>query len=182
MHSFDVFRKILVTNLAPKFGALKIWSAACSTGAEAYSVGIISKKHCLKLKNKILATDIDETILKKAQEPIFKKNSLRNVSLADKQRYFQQVGNAYLLNDSIREYVYFQKQDLILDEYARGFHAILCRNVTIFLNTEAKEYIYSQMSKSLIRGGILFVGATEIIYKPESFGLKKMAPFIYEKI
>lgn len=160
---------------------LKLWSAACSTGAEAYSLGISLHKHGLAAKTRILGTDIDETILERAQKGWFHPQDVRNVEAADLKRYFSKVDKYYHISNEIQKLTTFRKQDLITDCYEKGFHAILCRNVTIYFNNEVKEAIYGKIAASLLPGGIFFTGATETVYKPEQYGLRKIGSFLYEK-
>ena len=179
---FEEFERMIVEYLKPTFGALNMWSAACSIGSEPYSMAMISDKHHIQLEKKILATDIDEPILERAKAGIYKEHELKNISLIDKQRYFKKEDAVYILEERIKQQVRFQKHDLILGAYEKNFHAIVCRNVTIYFKNEVKEKIYQQFSDSLVQGGVFFTGATETIYRPNEFGFKKIAPFIYQKM
>lgn len=179
---FDEFESILTNLLIHKFKDMKIWSAACSTGAEAYSLAIILDKNDIRLKHKILATDIDDKILERAKIGEFKEYEIRNLDKKDLKDYFILKDKRYYINDRIKNMVSFNKQDLILDKYEKGFHAIVCRNVTIYFKNETKDKIYKKINDSLVTGGILFTGATESIYNPKDFGFRKISTFIYEKI
>lgn len=179
---FDNFEHLLITDLSKKFDSIAIWSAACSIGAEPYSLAMIVDRHNLPLRCNILATDIDDTILAKAKTGIFRDHELKNVSIQDKTKYFKEVDKTFVLDERIKNKVDFKKHDLILDTYQQGLHVIVCRNVTIYFKNEIKETIYSRMSQALVPGGLLFTGATETIYQPEQYGLKKISSFIYEKI
>lgn len=179
---FNEFENILKSNLAPKFKRLNIWSAACSIGAEPYSIGVIADKNNIKLKDKILATDIDDIVLQKARQGIYNKRDLKNIDDSQINQYFNNIDEKYHIKDTIKEMVNFKKHDLILDEYSSGFHAVVCRNVTIYFKNDVKDMIYEKIHKSLVPGGVFFIGATETIYNPEKFGFKKLSTFIYEKI
>lgn len=179
---FEKFEELLITNLSKKFDEITIWSAACSIGAEPYSLAMIIDRHSLPLKKKIIATDIDETILAKANTGVYKESELKNVSLIDRGTYFKEEDRRYILDDKIKNMVEFKKHDLVLDGFEQNLHVIVCRNVTIYFKNEVKEDIYHRMSESLVKGGLLFTGATETIYQPEHYGLKKVSSFIYEKI
>lgn len=179
---FNEFESVVVNQLYKKFGPLKIWSAACSVGAEPYSLAIILDKTNTKLKGKILATDIDDGILAKAKEAVYKDHEVKNISKADLSKYFIEKDTRYELKDNIKNMVQFKKHDLILENYEKGFHAIICRNVVIYFKNETKNKIYQKFADSLEPGGVLFTGATESIYNPESFGFRKLSTFIYEKI
>ncbi|WP_207740750.1 CheR family methyltransferase [Alkalibacter mobilis] len=178
---FDEFEEVIKSNLAPKFGSLKIWSAACSVGAEPYSVALIMERNQLK-NNKIIATDIDDTILEKARVGAYKENEIKNIAKEELKEYFSKDGNEYRLAENIKRMVHFKKHDLLLDTYEKNFHAVICRNVTIYFKNEAKNQIYKKISSSLEKGGVFFTGATESIYNPNEFGFKKISTFLYEKV
>lgn len=179
---FEEFEDVLINILIPKFKDIKIWSAACSIGAEPYSIAIIFDKNNIVQNNKIVATDIDEVILSRAKQGIYKDFEVRNLDKEDLDKYFTLKDNRYHIIDKIKNRVDFKKHDLILDDYDKGFQAIICRNVTIYFKNETKNEIYRKFNKSLVKGGILFTGATETIYNPVEFGFKKLSTFIYEKI
>lgn len=179
---FEKFEELINTKLSPQFGSLKIWSAACSIGAEPYSLAMIMKRNNIRLQGRILATDIDQTILNHAKEGYFRATELKNVPLIDKERYFKKDGTSFYVDEKIKQNVLFKRHDLVKDSYEKGFHVIVCRNVTIYFKSEVKEQIYQKISDSLVVGGLFFTGATETIYRPERFGMKKVASFIYEKV
>ncbi|WP_208560878.1 CheR family methyltransferase [Marinilactibacillus kalidii] len=179
---FENFELMLNTHLSPRFKELKIWSAACSIGAEPYSLGMIIQKNDIKLQQKIIATDIDRTILDRAAKGYYRENELKNVSLTDKATYFELKDGYYYIQESVKRKIQFKQHDLVQDRYEKGFHAIVCRNVTIYFKSDVKDEIYKKMSESLVTGGLLFTGATETIYQPEKYNLRKVASFIYEKI
>lgn len=178
---FDEFEDAMISLLVPRFKSLNIWSAACSIGAEPYSVAMIMEKNKLK-ENRILATDIDDTILKRAKTGKFKENEIKNVPKQELDKYFELKGGEYHLAHEIKRRVEFKKHDLILDKYEKNFHAVICRNVTIYFKNETKNEIYKKINDSLEKGGIFFTGATESIYNPSSFGFRKLSTFLYEKV
>lgn len=179
---FDEFEQAFLARHGKNSSQLRLWSAACSTGAEAHSLAILLHRNGLASISRIIGTDIDETILTKAREAIYMETDIRNVEGEDRQRYFLKEDNRYRLKEEVKRMASFRKQDLILDSYETGFHAILCRNVTIYFKDEVKDAIYSKISNSLVPGGIFFTGATETVYHPEQYGLKKIGSFLYEKV
>lgn len=163
---------------------LKIWSAACSTGAEPYSVSIIL--HEQSMKNKVVryridATDLDQSILQKAREGKYKADALKNVSKQRLEKYFTKQGDEYTVKQEIKSKVYFKQHDLLADKYLRGYDLILCRNVTIYFVREAQNKINKQFAESLKPGGYLFIGGSETIFNSAKFGLKKIYPCFYKK-
>ncbi len=179
---FDEFETVINNYLVPKFKSINIWSAACSVGAEPYSIAMILDKNNIQQRQKIVATDIDDTILNKAHNGVYKEHEIKNMSKNDLDKYFTSKGDSYYLSDKVKNMVAFKKHDLILDPYEKGFHVVVCRNVTIYFKNEAKNEIYKKIHNSLVPGGIFFTGATESIYNPKDLGFKKLSTFIYEKV
>ncbi|MHC9001602.1 CheR family methyltransferase [Enterococcus bulliens] len=181
---FEIFEKNLLKEIVPNFSKIKIWSAACSNGSEPYTLAMIADKHRLK-KITILATDLDDKILARAKEGIYRENEVKNLSFKDKQAYFQLIetkrGPHYQVNPAVRQNITFKKHDLLLDPYPRQCQVIVCRNVTIYFKVEARDKVYQRFSQALVPGGLLFTGATETINFPERIGLKKIDSFIYQK-
>lgn len=177
---FEELEKLLEKEYFDKNQRLNIWSAACSMGCEPYSIAMILKEHGIR-NYKIIATDIDENILKKARDGIYKTLEIKEM---DKKylKYFEKKGDDYILSSEIKSMVIFKKSDLILDRYEIDFDLILCRNVVIYFNSEIKEKIYKKFSTALNKNGILFVGATESIYNSEKFGFQKCSTFMYRKV
>lgn len=180
---FDELDKYIKSVYLPKNQSLKIWSAACSIGCEPYSVAMMLQNSSnVASKHKILATDIDSTILVRAKEGEYTDNEMKNVKTEYLNKYFKLVNNKYQINQSIKNMVTFKKHDLILDSYEGNFDIILCRNVVIYFNTDVKNEIYKKFSQSLKPGGLLFVGATESIYNYREYGFEKASTFIYRKL
>lgn len=179
---FKELEEKLVKELLPKNNKLKIWSAACSIGCEPYSLGIILDKVNKGKTHDILATDIDNTILKKAVNGVYLPSEVKNVEAQDLRNYFTKVDDKYVINDNIKSMVKFKKHDLILGNYEKDFDLIVCRNVVIYFNNDVKNEIYRKFANSLKKGGLLFVGATESIYNYKEFGFEKASTFIYRKL
>lgn len=179
---FNQFKIKLQEELHINKRSLKIWSAACSTGAEPYSIAMILDEISKDITHNIIATDIDGTILEKAKKGEYISSDIRNISKEDIYKYFKVVGGKYILNDNIKSMVKFKKHDLILDRYDTRFDVIVCRNVIIYFNQDVKNDIYKKFSSSLNQGGMLFLGATESIYNYKNFGFEKASTFIYKKL
>ncbi|GFP77132.1 CheR family methyltransferase [Clostridium fungisolvens] len=162
--------------------SLKIWSAACSIGCEPYSISMILNNVSPNGRHKILATDIDNTILQKAKLGEYTDNEMKNVKPRELEKYFKKVKDKYYIEQSVKNMVTFKKHDLILDSYESNFDLIVCRNVVIYFNVDVKNDIYKRFAASLKKGGLLFVGATESIYNYKDFGFEKASTFIYRKL
>lgn len=168
--------------LVKKFGNhLKIWSAACSTGDEPYSLVMALSKHVPLSNIKIHATDIDKQILAKAQIGLYNEKSIAGVPDEFKKKYFEKIGSSYKISDEIKKHVEFSQHNLLADKYETGFHLIVCRNVLIYFTDEAKDDIFAKYYKSLNPGGMLFIGSTEQIVNYSEIGYKRKNSFFYEK-
>ncbi|NLL00412.1 MAG: protein-glutamate O-methyltransferase CheR [Clostridiales bacterium] len=161
---------------------LKIWSAACSTGDEPYSLVMLLSKF-LPLRNiKILATDIDRLVIEKAKIGVYHHKSLKNLPAEYINKYFVQVNDkAMKISDEIKACVEFKQHDLLLDPYPRDCDLIVCRNVLIYFTDEAKTRIYNNFNNSLNQGGILFVGSTEQMLQASQLGFSSLKSFFYRK-
>lgn len=179
---FDELKNKIKSELLKNKRNLKIWSAACSIGAEPYSIAmILNEVSQNRGMQKILATDIDESILKRAKMGEYTESEIKNVKKEYLSKYFSKMNDKYTVDLKIKNMVNFKKHDLILDNYEKGFDLIVCRNVVIYFNQDIKENIYKKFSESLNKGGLLFVGATESIYNYKEFGFEKASTFIYKK-
>ena len=99
---FEEFETALREILVPRFKNLKIWSAACSIGAEPYSVSMIMERNQIR-NSSILATDIDDTILRKAKEAKYRETELKNVAPSELTDFFEKKGNEFVLSDTIKK-------------------------------------------------------------------------------
>lgn len=168
--------------LIKKFGKnLKIWSAACSTGDEPYSLVMALSKH-LPLNNiKIFATDLDKQVIAKAKIGVYSEKSIVSVPDEMKKKYFTQVGPSYKIAEEIKERVEFKEHNLLKDAYPTDCHLIVCRNVLIYFTEEAKDEVFRKFNRSLVGGGVLFIGSTEQIINYREIGFERKNSFFYEK-
>lgn len=179
--------KVLETEVIPKLiehsgKNLKIWSAACSTGDEPYSLVMLLSKFMPLSNIKILATDIDKQVIEKAKAGLYNQKSL--VGLPDdlKNKYFTKVGlSNYQIAPEIKECVEFKEHNLLKDIYPKNMDMIVCRNVLIYFTEEAKEGIYKKFNDSLRKGGYLFIGSTEQIMNYRDLNYTSMKSFFYIK-
>ena len=178
-----VLDKEVFPRLIKKFGKnLKIWSAACSTGDEPYSLVMALSKH-LPLNNiKIIATDIDKQVIQHAQVGLYNAKSIAGVPADMKKKYFTQVGASYKIADEIKRCLEFREHNLLKDPYPTGYDLILCRNVVIYFTDEAKDMIYKKFHESLKKSGILFIGSTEQISNYRELGFNRLSSFYFEKM
>jgi Methylase of chemotaxis methyl-accepting proteins len=179
---FEDLKDKLKNELLKKESSIKIWSAACSIGAEPYSIAMYLDELSPMGRHKIIATDIDNTILDKAKKGEYVLSEIKNVKKEYLAKYFTIKDDKYTISPKIKSMVTFKKHDLILENYERDFDLIVCRNVVIYFNQDIKDEIYKKFSQSLKKGGLLFVGATESIYNYRDYGFEKASTFIYRKL
>ena len=112
------------------FALPKIWSAACSIGAEPYTIAMLLEKNRLATPT-VLATDIDQQILTKAKQGVYREHELRNVPIEELANYFEvKERNTYQIKPELKRKVHFKKHDLLKDPYEKNCHVIVCRNVS----------------------------------------------------
>lgn len=179
---WKVMDEQIIPELIKKFGRnLKIWSAACSTGDEPYSLVMAFSGH-LPLSNiKIFATDLDKQVIAKAKVGLYSEKSIVSVPEDLKKKYFTQVGPSYKISDEIKARVEFREHNLLKDIYPTDCHLIVCRNVLIYFTEEAKDEVFRKYYKSLASGGILFIGSTEQIINYKEMGYERKSSFFYQK-
>ena len=179
---WELMDKVFIPELIDKFGKnLKIWSAACSTGDEPYSLVMALSRHIPLNQIKIHATDLDKQVLAAAKTGIYAEKSLTGVPKDFKEKYFTKVGNSYQISNAIKARVEFSEHNLLKDPYQKGYHFIICRNVLIYFTEEAKDDIFMKFGQSLCDGGIFFIGSTEQIMNHRKFGFERRNSFYYEK-
>ncbi|SDO94348.1 CheR family methyltransferase [Halobacillus aidingensis] len=178
---FEVLEQKVIPYLLQQKKKLRIWSAACSTGEEPYTLAMILSRYIPLQQVEILATDLDVNALRKAEQALYHERSLKEVSPDILRKYFRKEGSSYRVIDEIRNSVTFKKHNLLADRYQKDFDLIVCRNVMIYFTEEAKKSIYKNFSHSLVDGGIFFVGSTEQIFSPQTHGFEIFDTFFYRK-
>lgn len=179
---WELMDKEIIPELIAKYGKnLKIWSAACSTGDEPYSLVMALSKHIPLNQIKIYATDLDKQILEKAKLGLYNAKSIENVPKEFVSKYFTMVGSSYKISDEIKSRVEFKRHNLLKDTYPTGMHMIVCRNVLIYFTEEAKDEVFVKFNQSLADKGVLFIGSTEQIINYKEIGYQRKNSFYYEK-
>lgn len=177
---WEILQKSILPRLIKERGRIKSWSAACSTGEEPYSLAMIY--HHMNIEHdKILATDLDKNVLSKASEGIYSEKSLEQVPALFRNKYFNRIDKDFEIPHSIKNRINFKKQNLLTDSFDSNYDLIVCRNVMIYFTEETKDYLYQKFSAALRPGGVLFVGSTEQIFKPERFSFNVEETFFYKK-
>jgi chemotaxis protein methyltransferase CheR len=169
MAPFDAVRTRMLPELMerlPPTQPLNIWSAAASSGQEAYSIAMLLQERGLTTRSiQILGTDISEQILETARLAKYVQFEVnRGLPAMYLVKYFQREGLDWRLKDSVRNMVKFRRFDLRQPMSALGrFHIIFCRNVLIYFDQETKIKILNQIATVLEPGGYLLLGGAESI-------------------
>jgi chemotaxis protein methyltransferase CheR len=160
----------------PEGHFLRIWSAGCASGEEAFSLAILLEEAGLGRQASVLASDISRKALEKARDASYRQWSFRGVESALRDRYFQRHGDNFVLEDRLRRQVTFEHHNLAIDSFpchATGIwnmDLILCRNVLIYFDHESIRRIARLFLKSLADGGWLITG-------PSDPSLSELAPY-----
>ena len=156
----------VIPELIQRFGKnLKVWSAACSTGDEPYSLVMALSRHIPLQQIRIYATDLDKQVIAKAKTGLYGEKSIEGVpeDLKKKAR------------------VDFHQHNLLKDVYPTDCDLIVCRNVLIYFTEEAKDEVFRKYYQSLAKGGMLFIGSTEQIMNYREIGFDRKSSFYYVK-
>ena len=130
----------IIPDLIKRYGnRLKIWSAACSTGDEPYSLVMALSKHLPMNQIKIYATDLDKQVIAKAKAGLYTEKSIAGVPADLKKKFFTKIGPSYQISEEVKERVEFKEHNLLKDTYPTDYHLIVCRNVLIYFTEEAKD-------------------------------------------
>lgn len=179
---WDTLHRAILPHLLSSTKRPKIWSAACSTGEEPYSLAMALAEYIPLREISILATDIDASVLARAQVGLYSSRAIQDLPRALKSRYFINEGAYYQVTADLQKTVTFKQHNLLSEGFQTGYDLIVCRNAMIYFTEEAKIMLYHKFAKALKVGGMLFVGSTEQIFNPEAYGLQPFAPFFYEKV
>ena len=167
---FEHLTKILpklVASRAP--GApLRIWSAACSTGQEPYSIAMLvadtlgARKDC---RVEILATDISAEIIQRARQGIFTQFEVqRGLPIRSLVKHFKQDGAKWKISPELAAMVRFEERNLLNDLSSLGrFDAIFCRNVLIYFDAPTKTRVLDALARRLSPDGVLYLGGAETV-------------------
>ncbi len=157
-----IFPELIKSKAASGNKRIKIWSAASSSGEEAYSIAI-SIKEFIQPKNpdfkfEIVGTDINNTVLETAKRGIYKEYAVRNTSEYYLRKYFNRIGNnVFELSPEIKQVVTFKNLNLYDNMNMKlmfGFDVIICANVLIYFDQQSKIRVVSNLYNSLLKGDI----------------------------
>ena len=169
---------------------LRIWSAGCSTGEEPYTLAILCRESGLfddKWEVDIIGTDISQRVLQTARKAVYSQSSFRATEVGALDKYFSSTGDGkYTLDDSIRNMVHFGHLNLMDDKMMgliRECDVIMCRNVIIYFDKNAKAKVVNSFFRKLVPGGYLLLGHSESLMNITTvFKLKHLTRvMVYQK-
>jgi chemotaxis protein methyltransferase CheR len=148
---------------------IRIWSAGCATGEEAYSLAIVALETLgrpLARPIEVWATDLSEPALRKARNGFYRGRPLQNLSAELLARYFQPKADGYLVGDELRELVRFESLNLLdpFPQCAANVDIIFCQNVTIYFQLKTCQKLIGRFYDCLPPGGLLFLGFSETLW------------------
>lgn len=165
-HVFDALEKKILPELhVKKFWenprTLRLWSAGCSTGEEAYSIAITladSLDFADAWNIHILATDVSRKALQHAERGVYSRRSLGEVTPKQIENCFAKVGDQFMVKPRWRNLVNFAQMNLVDSSYMGKFDAVFCMNVLIYFSEEKRKAVIQRLYESLEPGGYLFLG------------------------
>lgn len=189
---FDYMTSTALPEIAKEFDNLEIWSAACSSGEEPYTLSVVVQEFLRTHQNafkkySILATDISSRVLDKAINAVYPMEEVQNLSYDLKKRYFlkskDESNPLVRVNKNTREKVTFQRLNFMDDSYPISVpkNIIFCRNALIYFDKPTQEAVIRKLIKHLLPGGYLFLGHSETIFGMD-LPLKTVGPTIFRKV
>jgi two-component system, chemotaxis family, CheB/CheR fusion protein len=186
---FEAFRQTIIPALVKRkdsagLNCIRIWSAACASGQEPYSLAIMFQEALgdSGLPFRIIATDVDQEALDRAAEGVYEERDFRETDKKLLDKYFTLLYNKrYRVNDQIRRFVKFEKNNLITDEPQRHVDVVFCRNVLIYFNRAQQDLIFSKLHSALNSVGYLVTAKVETIWDKSKFVSIDLGSKIYQK-
>ncbi|MCD4813115.1 protein-glutamate O-methyltransferase CheR [bacterium] len=160
---YDQIKRIIIPEIG-KQRNIRIWSAGCANGEEPYSLAIRLKEG-LPASGiwEILATDIDPTVLARARQGEYRDETIKNVPVFLRKKYFEKTEMTWKINRSIAEHVQFRQHDLTGSMPVGRFDLIVCRNVLIYFVAGLQEKLFKSFHELLRPNGFLVLGKTETL-------------------
>jgi two-component system, chemotaxis family, CheB/CheR fusion protein len=156
----------LVASLDPS-EEIRVWSAGCSSGEEAYSLAIIFAEilgtEAYLKRVKIYGTDVDEDALRDARTGLYSSNALKGLPGDLRQKYFEPSGTQFAFRPDLRRRVIFGRHDITSDAPISRLNLLVCRNTMMYFNVETQSQIIERFHFALQEGSHLFLGKAEML-------------------
>jgi chemotaxis methyl-accepting protein methylase len=165
--------RLVIPHLWEREGAgIRIWSAGCASGEEAYSLAILLHRHAVARGDRhrletasVLGTDIDRASLSTAEQGTYPESAFADTPAELRQAYFSPTA-PYSVRPEIRKLVRFSHHDLLRDPPEGRVHLITCRNVLIYFDRATQEALFQRFHDALVPGGYLVLGKVETLFGP----------------
>jgi chemotaxis protein methyltransferase CheR len=187
---FEWFKNDFLTEVArdkslgKRDANLRIWSAACSSGEEPYSLAMCLSEASILFRGwtiQILGSDISESSLKKAREAVYTERTMQEMDKQRIRRHFTEIKpNEFKLKPAVTKSVQFKTHNLMNRIAEQPFDCIWLRNVLIYFDRDSKEKVVDNLVRSLTSGGYLVVGPSEGVYDMMGM-LQRRSTFLYQK-
>jgi chemotaxis protein methyltransferase CheR len=166
---WKILKEQIIPNILLSHDKISIWHAGCSSGEEVYSMTIVLQEMGILDKARIVATDLDTAIIKKAQAGTYsmknmevnRKNYQRYMGVHSLDQYFKEVNGEAVMDKSLMQNVSFRRHDLVQGAVFSKFDLILCRNVMIYFNQTLQNNVLNRLHESLFKYGYLAIGSKE---------------------
>lgn len=165
---------------------LRVWSAGCATGEEAYSLAFLLSDalgmDALGPQVKVFGTDVDEASIAFARRAVYSERQVQGLSPEQRSRWFSPAAEGYAVRKEIRRAVVFGVNDLVSDAPVSRIDLLLCRNVFIYLNTELQKRVLTRFRFALRPSGILVLGKSELIpFAAQAFQPVELSQRVYRR-
>ncbi|RVV99241.1 chemotaxis protein [Mesobaculum littorinae] len=188
-HHFQMLARDVAPELVARAragGRVRLWSAACSTGQEAYCIAMTLIEACPDIHRhdvRILATDIDTTVLATASEGRYQVAAQTGLDPARRAKFFDEHADGSIsARDDLKRLIAFRPLNLMASWPVSGpFDVIFCRNVAIYFERETQAQIWSRFAELLAPGGALYIGHSERVANETGIGLKSAGITAYRK-
>jgi len=147
--------------------SLRVWSAACSSGEEPYTLSMVMRERRPDVNTDIVGSDISNKVLAAAERAVYGSYAVRNVPENYMKRYFTEKGRDFLLDPSVRKTVRFRNFNLLTERVGMDFmnlDVVFCRNVLIYFDIKTKQQVVSMLYDCLRPGGMLVIGSSESLH------------------
>ncbi len=166
---WKILKEQILPNILLQHEKLNIWHAGCSSGEEVYSMAITLHEMGILDRTKLIATDLDTAIIKKAQHggysmknmELNRKNYTRYGGTDSLDTYFKEVNGEAVMDKSLMQNVSFRRHDLVQGAVFSKFDLVLCRNVMIYFNQALQNTVLNRLHESLFKYGYLAIGSKE---------------------
>ena len=158
---FEAIRTRVLPSLTRPFAPLRILSAACSTGAELYSIAILLAEAGLLDRAFLLGTDCRTDAIEKSRSGLYGSSTLATIETTIRDKYFQAIGDYWSPVEALRLKMHWKVSDINCKVDDGPWHIVLWRNAAIYLNPSAAEKVWRQLVATLAPGGFLVTGKAE---------------------